>query len=517
MSDQQPGHLPGLQPDNRLFPVLGAVLYYCGIHLLGILTALYSRAAGGKNVFTGAHFIALAIAAGIIFLVFRRKLAAEKSGGPDWRFPPRLNWLCLLPLLLALGYLAASFFFSADYVFSPLSTQPAVVLLGLLYPTGICLFCRAVPPGRQGLALALCMIAGEASWIFLLPLLDIAAASPLSSSQLLYLHKLIGVILLGVGACCSAALWQVRDSGLRLPLHGFEPPERPGPADPAAPKSRPARRFMGWTAAGVLLFLILMGLETAALMPRVTMQSGERSNLHLVLLAALPLAGWLADRAGGGDTALLRRLGAAFVLTAAIAPVSTALHGPGWSDELFGLLNFLRSSAQLLLFVLLVRLAGRSSLFPFGVVCVYSLFLFILPGTLLARALAALPGARPAAGFALLLGLGLCLWRALAWLRRQPGLLAPLRDIAASPPVDAQAAGKKLAAFAAAFGLTRRESEILAGIARGLPPEAIQLELGISESTVRFHQTGLLKKTALPSRQRLASFYAAWESPRDRS
>jgi two-component system, NarL family, response regulator LiaR len=56
--------------------------------------------------------------------------------------------------------------------------------------------------------------------------------------------------------------------------------------------------------------------------------------------------------------------------------------------------------------------------------------------------------------------------------------------------------------------LSRRETEVLYLVARGLANKQVARELGITESTVKTHVSGILSKLALPSRTQLA-LYAA--------
>ena len=56
--------------------------------------------------------------------------------------------------------------------------------------------------------------------------------------------------------------------------------------------------------------------------------------------------------------------------------------------------------------------------------------------------------------------------------------------------------------------LTHRETEVLYLVARGLANKQVARELGITESTVKTHVSGILAKLGLPSRTQLA-LYAA--------
>ncbi len=66
-------------------------------------------------------------------------------------------------------------------------------------------------------------------------------------------------------------------------------------------------------------------------------------------------------------------------------------------------------------------------------------------------------------------------------------------------------------AFLDAFGCTARERAVLGYIISGLDVPAISEALGISESAVRYHQTGLFKKTGQATRRRLMDFFRTWK------
>jgi DNA-binding NarL/FixJ family response regulator len=56
--------------------------------------------------------------------------------------------------------------------------------------------------------------------------------------------------------------------------------------------------------------------------------------------------------------------------------------------------------------------------------------------------------------------------------------------------------------------LSHRETDVLYLVARGLANKQVARELGITESTVKTHVSGILSKLGLPSRTQLA-LYAA--------
>ena len=84
---------------------------------------------------------------------------------------------------------------------------------------------------------------------------------------------------------------------------------------------------------------------------------------------------------------------------------------------------------------------------------------------------------------------------------------------AVPPPAPRLDSEDKLLAFVAFFGLTSREEDVLACIIRGQNRADISDNLGISDSTVKFHTSGLLKKTAQPNSRSLSHFFNLWAPP----
>ena len=74
------------------------------------------------------------------------------------------------------------------------------------------------------------------------------------------------------------------------------------------------------------------------------------------------------------------------------------------------------------------------------------------------------------------------------------------------------AQGPDAARFAATFGLTARQGEVLAFLARGYPNKTIAERLGIAEGTVEEHVAALFRKVGVDSRTALVAKY--WLGPR---
>jgi DNA-binding CsgD family transcriptional regulator len=128
--------------------------------------------------------------------------------------------------------------------------------------------------------------------------------------------------------------------------------------------------------------------------------------------------------------------------------------------------------------------------------------------------LAAFPNGVFTAALTLAAGTTFCLWRFRRLLLEMPELWALSRNEGgkeAGAEATEEPDPEKLHAFAAGYGLTKREIEVLRGVVRIMDMDAISQELGVSIHTARFHLRGLLSKTTMASRQRLQMFYSAWK------
>src|SRR5262249_16007798 len=101
---------------------------------------------------------------------------------------------------------------------------------------------------------------------------------------------------------------------------------------------------------------------------------------------------------------------------------------------------------------------------------------------------------------------------ATAYLRREArieDLLRTIRSAVAGQVVmPAQAVDRLLRSMGRHQALSERETEVLYLVAPGLPNKHVARALGIAESTVKCHVSGILTKLGLPSRTQIA-LYAA--------
>jgi DNA-binding NarL/FixJ family response regulator len=101
---------------------------------------------------------------------------------------------------------------------------------------------------------------------------------------------------------------------------------------------------------------------------------------------------------------------------------------------------------------------------------------------------------------------------ATAYLRREArteDLLRAIRSAVAGQVImPARAVARLLRSMGRHQALSERETEVLYLVARGLANKQVARDLGIAESTVKCHVSGILTKLGLPSRTHLA-LYAA--------
>jgi DNA-binding NarL/FixJ family response regulator len=101
---------------------------------------------------------------------------------------------------------------------------------------------------------------------------------------------------------------------------------------------------------------------------------------------------------------------------------------------------------------------------------------------------------------------------ATAYLRREArteDLLRAIRSAVAGQVVlPAQAVARLLRSMGRHQALSERETEVLYLVARGLANKQVARDLGIAESTVKCHVSGILTKLGLPTRTQIA-LYAA--------
>ncbi len=548
-----------MQNDSRLFPVLGMALYYCARNLNIAAAALRLDYDEAGKALTCIYFLFVIVSGFIAYAI----LQARQGRAP---LSPALALLALpLPFLA----LAAQNL----WPYSPWALLPQTAL-GLLWPLGLLLFFDGVRLERQGFGFGLGIAAGELVWLCMLPLLSLAEGSPFALSAARYISAAAGICMLLLPLVFFRAATERRKSFYLAASQAAErakcsaPEEGPVLSGSFAPRVLPCipesalRRGAAllWLVGAAALFFMIYGAFSQAFYPRFMprlMLPGLLPLLLSVLLPALlvgtaPAIGTLLDATLSGDERVRRRTQYtlhAFLLLAVSGVPLAALFGNIGAEPPYACLIVLRQGLLLILMICAARLAVRSEpdglvrisplVLPLGSLC-HALHLFQFLGPPLGRAgslgevLALSGGALFCLGAFALCSQGRFEPRepGFAFVTGNPGhgagFAAP--DLSDGPDGSGASQGcleragpqengqsrenggeaKKIASFAAAFGLTRREAELLGYLAHDQGTLQMAQAMGISERTVRFHLSGLLKKTAQLNRQRLTFFFASW-------
>jgi DNA-binding CsgD family transcriptional regulator len=168
----------------------------------------------------------------------------------------------------------------------------------------------------------------------------------------------------------------------------------------------------------------------------------------------------------------------------------------------------IRQTLLLAVFTACSRLLKTHALLPLLLALAYCLHLMQFVGAITRKFLAASPSSVFTATLALAMGVAFCLWRFRRLLLEKAELWKLPLEKDATPEPDME----KFRAFAVVHDLTGREQEILLGLIRGASLEDLGREFGVALSTVRYHQTGILKKTGMSSRSNLLRHFISWHS-----
>ncbi|MDR1686968.1 MAG: helix-turn-helix transcriptional regulator, partial [Desulfovibrio sp.] len=358
---------------------------------------------------------------------------------------------------------------------------------GIFLPLGLALFFRAAPSGREGFFYGLIMAFGELLWVTLFPLLGGVFADPAPNGQAFHLFTLNCLILGGTGLCLGATLYALgnRETGGHTPAGEDKIPEA----------SEGTRAALLWIfGAGAGLFLIT-GLETGMALPKTALRPGLVGPPYFLPLLFLPLAGRMLDGEKPGR----------LMLVLVPACLSLPFLGPAQANglldplTLFCLLSVTRQTLLLAVLTACARLMKPHRLLPLLLTLAHCLHLMQPVGALPRGLLSAFPNGVFAVALLLAVGTACCLWRFRRLLEEKPKLweLPPAKNTTSEPDMG------KFHAFAAAYDLTKREQELLLGLIRGKSLEDLARELGVALSTVRYHQTGILKKAGMSSRSKL--------------
>jgi DNA-binding CsgD family transcriptional regulator len=467
-----------MQPrDSFILPALSMGLIHYSISFGLIVANLRGGKTGGDPAVL-LHFVLALPAALILYLTAKRI-----------RNRPPLRLFAVLTALIGL-FCAVVPLLPGDLPMRLFNGNPPVVSISavLFLPVGLTLFFRAAPAGREGFFYGLVMALGELVWVALFPLLGGADADPTASGRAFHLYALNCLTMGGAGLCLGAAVYR------------HDAPHMPkAPPVSAATRAALLRVF----GAGLGMFLLL-GLEMGMSLPKTALAPDLIGLPQSLPLFFLPLAGWMLD----GDAP--DRLMLALIPACLLAPLLGLAQANGLLDPLalFCLLAALREILLLAAFTVCARLMKTHTLLPLLLALAHCLYLTQLGGEFLRGRLAALPYGVFTAALVLAGATACCLWRFRRLLLDKPQLweFPPVKK--AAPSLDTE----NIQRFAVAHDLTPREREVFFGLIRGASLEDLGRDLGVSLSTIRYHQTGLLRKTGMSSRRKLLDHFIAWES-----
>jgi len=382
--------------------------------------------------------------------------------------------------------------------------QPLLWLMPL--PVALSFFCRHAPRRAQPLYMGLAISAGHLCWLLLTPLT--ATANTPASLELEMTARflpLLGLVRNLAEVIFALVCWMLVRTECRLPAPQSAPVRTESPeAVPSMPVGRLLR-----AALPFLCCFILNGFGGYIFFPRMAAHSANAEYAHLFLFLLFPVAGFFMARQGN---AFLVRLLSAAVMCMAAAPLLLELRLPNAIAQTLYVAG--SCAEQVVLFCGVqasLRFAPAFNFHPLCYVAVWMISGISIPTHIFAKWINMLPSDPR---FPLLAGVLLicCVYSLLQFKRALPAyVLEPKHSLA--PSLEPQlASDDKLQAFVAFFGLTSREEEVLVGIIGGQNRAAISASLGISDSTVKFHPSGLLKKTAQTNSRNLSRYFNLWKS-----
>ncbi len=506
-----------------LLPLIGTALFF---------TFEYVCYAAGRAFAELSHPFAPLLAANVVGV-----LAASLIRIPDPADPARdpahdsadaRRILCRI----ALGLVAASGLGGTLCILSPGSADNASVLFtasallaGLPLPFLFRTFFASVPAQHLGLSLGSCLAAAEMAWIFL----HVDQTATVDSFTL---HAFLGVVQILTGVAAALALVGRRIAAQRPP-HRLLPP---------CPK-RLAMQTLGYLAVIASVFFLLDSIIALIFYRYDSATQPIPRGISLYVWMTYPILGRLLDRYGAGAGFFLACLGFCIVSPAlTVLTQSTPMY---WL--IFGLDIVGRHGAFLFLTLVFARHADRMRL-PGLILCTP----YLLQHAAYLTMWQFFNTFHPGSAFILLISSFLCaafsllssrVRYALSLAGHAPAMALPLpvtppramteRPMATEPPTEpellpretddaheATAATKdpaaapcngKQAGFVQKYGLSNRESEVLAHILGGMSTAAMAEGLHISESTVKTHVKNILRKTDTASRNVLMALYMGEE------
>jgi DNA-binding CsgD family transcriptional regulator len=494
---------------DHLFALIGTALFF---------TFDYVCYAAGRAFAGLTHPFAPLLAANVIGV-----LAASLVRVPDPAQAP--TEARRVARRIAVGLAAASGLGGTLCILSPGSGDMASVLFtasalvaGVPLPFLFRTFFANVPARRLGLSLGSCLAAAEVVWIFL----HVDQANTVDGVTL---HAFLGVVQILTGIAAAAALMGRSDAARR-------PPRR---LLPPCPK-RLAIQTLGYLALIASVFFLLDSIIDLIFYRYDSATQPIPRGISLYVWLTYPILGHLLDRYGAGAGFFLACLGLCIVSPAmTVLSQSTPMY---WL--VFGLDIVGRHGAFLFLTLVFAGHADRTRR-PGLAVCTPYL---IQHAAYLAMWLF-FNAFHPGSAFIILISSFLCasfgllssrVRYALSLAGQAPAVALPptvspprpettrpmeaellsgeMEDArlttAGAPAEDAPGAapcnGKK-AGFVRKYGLSSRETEVLALILGGMSTAAMAEALHISESTVKTHVKNILRKTDTASRNVLMALY----------
>jgi Response regulator containing a CheY-like receiver domain and an HTH DNA-binding domain len=527
-------------PQDTLLPghlVPGRNLAFCVIILLFVTTnigAVFFQLRGLPASQVGLNMFGYQV--GVLSTVFLLDFLVRDDASLAAIPRAVVAFLLLLPPLYTLIY-----FHVGSFIGTPLGNISLMFLWGMTLAVSLRFFFRHTPSKYQALYLGLAMGAGHLCWALIMPMAG--GIDPESVVHLAARHRFLDFLNMARALICAVAallVWKL--AGMRASTLS---PGRARPAPTATAVSQDGggeqmvRRVFVWRVLCLLLPSILCcimnGFMGFLFMARLKPQASLLEFVHLGMALLFPLAGLVVARKGVNNLRFV--LGGA-ALCFAFSPLVLL---PSAQTVLAHAIFLICATAQMvLLFAAMLALARflPFTRHPALLSCLpWLTHFFSLVGSIVAAKVLPFFGLPPLAGVCVVAALCVAviplMLRAFPLPEALPEKL-PERgeeylpeELAARPNSTGPSAepparweeylpqmsgdAQKIASFAVAFDLEKREIQVLEGIARDISPERHGQELGISEKTIRYHQTQLFQKTGQTSRRRLAVFFRTWE------
>jgi DNA-binding CsgD family transcriptional regulator len=431
------------------------------------------------------HFGLVALVALGLYFIIRKGM---------WRLRP------LAVLLALVGIFCVCIPAMPENVIAAFSNgRPPVfsLCMSLFLPVSFYLFFRTVPDGREGFSFALVIVANEFLWSLFFPLLSgVATHTP----NTLVVHVFILCCwLLGVGGFCLA---------LSIFHITRKPDTTPGDISDTASGSEPFLRdkcialcLISMTTIGTLG---LVGLSTGIFLAKTAMIPEFSGTPHFFFIFLLPVIGWMLDTQPG-KFIVLYIPGLVGVFCLRLAYTSGLISQMAF----FYPLNTVQQSALLLLFAVTCRMLKTQPVFPLVLVLGYCLIFAQFGGMIIRGLVQDVPYGVTMVSLALIAGAALSLWRFRRLLAKKPELLVlPRTETVTAPVSESETEAElsleaRLAAIAAHYALSDRETQILHLLMQGVSDHDAAEMLEIKKATIRTTIHRMKEKTGAPSRDAL--------------